>query len=861
VSEPITPVAELVPLAPRELCVIAEKALSKDPQDRYASTQELAADLTAYLSGEKVASVNYTPRELVLRFVRKYRVAVAAGILVILSLAATLAFMSWAYRRESVARRTATAAQRKESDERRRAQQAQELAVIQKQRAEAALEQNLVEQRQAHFNLAQATLERARMMLRSRRYLDALMLGAASRLHNPAHPKSPWHTAGYDDANPQARHLLASADALVLLAHSSTALALKDVFLPRGPMILHGMLSIRLHRVDLSPDGKWFTFADGTPTITVTELASGKPVAQISGHASPVDLAAFGAQGTTLFTVDQDGHAKLWALPSGAPIRAFELPSKARGHSLLALPGPSAFLWTTVAGAIWRIDAAAGGSTLVKPEDVDEFNSVCLHPSGSHALTTYREGTIKSTRLPDGPTKTLQKIHLKDSYRCSFSDGGTRVHLTEYIMGSYSEWAFNPRAETLTLLFRRAGLPQLPLAFSRSHLASHDWFGLSPEEIGLFNPVVGEFRELVRGQNKQVEYLRQVNPENLLAVDARGRVLHWRTHVPARREYAPHRDRIQLVRQSPDMKWFVSASWDKTVRMHREGEFMGTQLGPAFTNTVWSVDWSPDGRLVAAIDSQGALRAHEAPGGRVLFEFDCTDGQFPTVVFSPDSSRLHVLSRHFAYTFALPSGELVRKVKGGASNTNGGPTDPSRRRAIFKGDRDLMELDYLTGLQRPLKLAGLDANEVLTCSALEGEVFLCVDLQFVVHVYRYPSLEKLAALKGNTQALSSARLHPNGRWFLTSSDEGACRVWDLHTGRPLYEFAGSGEAQSGLDAQFFQVSHDGARLYLGDGRRVFSIPLEWTLQSMDPQELIERAQRNSGQRLDGIYLKTRSEEK
>jgi len=863
-SAPIIPVAEIEPRAPRELRVIAEKALAKDPADRYESTQALAADLTAYLSGEKVASVSYTPRELVQRFLRKHRGAVAAGILALVSLFAALAIVTWAYRRESVARRVATEARREEERERQKAQDAQALALTQKGRAEAALAQNLVEQRQAHFNLAQATLERARMMLRQRRFHDALLLGAASRLHNPAHPRSPWHEAGHGAAHPEAVHLLASADGVVLLAHASTSLSLQDVHLPEGPMILHGMLTNRLHWVDLSPDGRWFTHADGTDGITIRALADGKPVVRISGHAAPIEFAAFSKQAGFLLTVDRDGRAKWWSLPTGERLSTLELPDKDPGASLLALPGAPAFLWTTVRGAIWRIDVPAGRVFQVKPADEDEFNSVCLHPSGTYAVTTYREGTVKSTRLSDGQTKILLAIGRKDGYRCSFSDNGEKIHLTEYIMATHSQWAFSPDAQTLKPLVRHMGLPKLPLAYSPSHLSGYDWFGLSPEELGLWGQAVGGFRELVRGQGRQLESLRQQDAGNLLGVDAQGRVLHWRTRDPARREYSPHRDRIQLVRQSPDQRWFVSASWDKTLRVHQEGVFEGVQLGLPFRNTVWSVDWSPDGRMIAAIDSQGALRVHEAPGGRVLFEHDCADGQFPTVVFSADSNRLQVLSRHFAYTFALPSGELVRKVTGGASNTNGGPTDPSRRRAVFKGDRELMELDYETGARRSLLLPDLAFNDVLTCAALEGvalggEVFVCVDLKYRVHVYRWPTLERITVLEGIAQALSSVRLHPDGKWILTSSDDGSCRIWDLGTGRPLLVFTAGEDEQSGLDAQFFQVSRDGRRLIMSEGRRVFSIPLDWTLSEMAPQALIELAERTTGQRLDGIYLKPRSE--
>ncbi len=854
VSEPITPVSELVPQAPRELCVIAQKALSKDPQDRYASTKEMAAELSAYLSGEKVASYNYTPRELLLRFLRRHRVAVGAGILVVLSLVATLVFMSWAYRRESVARRAATLAQRKEAQERQKAQDAETLAVTQKRRAEDALEQNRAEQRQSHYNLAEATLERARLMSEMRRYQEALVLGAASRLHNPAHPGSPWHVADYGEAHPRALHLLSRADAVVLLAHASTAVSLQNVYRPKGTMAFHGMMSARHHWLELSPERRWLVFADGTSMVTLHDLNGGKPTVLAGGHAAPVDLAAFGARGDTLLSVDREGRAVLWRPGSGARLRSLEMPARVEGFSLLALPGTADFLWTTLQGAIWRIDAINGRFTEVKPAGPGEFDSVCMHPSGRQVLSTYRDGTVRLTRLPDGNTRQVLQLKSGDSYHCAFLDAGARVHFVEYLGTASSEWAFDPLAGTLKPVYRST-LPWLPLAFSRSHLTQLGWIAFAPTDLGLWDPVAGATREMVTGQDRQLEGIRQADPENLLAVDARGRVMHWKTHPPLRQEYAPHRGRVQIVQQSPDMKRLVSASWDRTVMLHDGAGGPGSVLGTDFNHTVWSVDWSPDGRFVAAIDSHGALRAYDPSSRRLLFSHDCAGSLFPTVVFSPDSSHLHVLSGAFAYRFAMPSGELVHKVKGGLSNTNGGPTAPDRRRAIFREGNEIVELDYQTGRRRTLPVTGLKPAELLNCTALEGEVFACQDYRFAIHVYRTQTLEKLSVLVGNTQAMSSIRLHPNGRWILTSCDDNSSRLWDLATGRPIYSFISSTEARSSLDSQFFQISRDGERIFLSEGARVFSVPLDPTLRAMAPQALIQQAQDRSGLRLEGVTLK------
>ena len=71
--------ASVVPDAPPDLCAIADKALSKSPARRYASAQELARDLDAWLAGDRVSAYTYRKRDLFTRFVARNRAAVAVG--------------------------------------------------------------------------------------------------------------------------------------------------------------------------------------------------------------------------------------------------------------------------------------------------------------------------------------------------------------------------------------------------------------------------------------------------------------------------------------------------------------------------------------------------------------------------------------------------------------------------------------------------------------------------------------------------------------------------------------------------------------------------------------------------------------
>ena len=89
------PVRALSPAAPPELAAIAERALSTRPSDRYGDAEELAKELSAYLTGGRVRAYRYGTWELLRKFAASHRaltagVAVALGALIVAASAAVV---------------------------------------------------------------------------------------------------------------------------------------------------------------------------------------------------------------------------------------------------------------------------------------------------------------------------------------------------------------------------------------------------------------------------------------------------------------------------------------------------------------------------------------------------------------------------------------------------------------------------------------------------------------------------------------------------------------------------------------------------------------------------------------------------
>jgi serine/threonine protein kinase len=89
VSEP-TPARRLNPELPQDLEFILRKALRKEPEERYSSVEALAEDIRAFLEWQPVRARSGNTWYRVRKFVRRYRMPVAAACLTITGLSAGL---------------------------------------------------------------------------------------------------------------------------------------------------------------------------------------------------------------------------------------------------------------------------------------------------------------------------------------------------------------------------------------------------------------------------------------------------------------------------------------------------------------------------------------------------------------------------------------------------------------------------------------------------------------------------------------------------------------------------------------------------------------------------------------------------
>ena len=98
IKDPVRPVRALSPDAPPELAAVAERALSRDKSLRYPSASELAQEIEAFQAGRNVTAYAYSSLDLFKRFVQKNRALSVVSALAVATILAALVAVAREYR-------------------------------------------------------------------------------------------------------------------------------------------------------------------------------------------------------------------------------------------------------------------------------------------------------------------------------------------------------------------------------------------------------------------------------------------------------------------------------------------------------------------------------------------------------------------------------------------------------------------------------------------------------------------------------------------------------------------------------------------------------------------------------------------
>jgi WD40 repeat protein len=743
VTRPPTPLAELKPDAPPDLLAIVDKAMAREPEDRYPTAHEMTQELGRFISGGLVSAYHYSFAELARRFVEKNLAAVATGALgvIVLAVLGTWSFVSITEQR-NFAIENATQAELARSEAEKRLEQ----ALLQEARTAVGQDPT--------YALARLKALKAPVAGAASVAADAVEAGVAVRVLQQHRERIDAVAFSNDDA------LVATSghDGVVMLwsLGGGEPIAL-DKHVGRVPALAFSARGL----VSAGYDHKVLLWDANARTATL-----------LGEHTAPVKAVTVSRDGRHIATVGDDG-VRVW----GNRKRFFDAKAD---RPMFASFSPDATRLLSGSHAselsIWSLEGD-GHATL--RGHTGDINQAVWAPDGALVASAGADGTLRIWNAAGEQQREL--VHGTDGVKAlAFTPNG--AHVVSGDMQGVVRISSIDGAHEVKLFDHSERVESIAVSPKDGRfIASASW----DRTIAVFDLVTGNRRTLL-GHRDVVSALSFSSDGKLLASsswDSDARL--WRIEANARRTLRGHGVGVKAIAFSPDGGALASGAHDDTLRLWRvrDGELIRVLEG--HSDHVFRVVYSPDGRWIASSSDDRTVR---------LWPWDGSAPQVLTghradveeLAFSRDNQLLASAGEdHAVGLWKLDgSGRMlvghrgpVTDVDFGASTLASSSSDGTIRLWSTAGD-----LERTIDVGSPVQsIAFSPDGKALASASDDGRVTLwSLDGQ-PTELTKVNGIAQLVVFSADGQTLAIATNHPN--IALCPTAQGPCRTLLGHASR------------------------------------------------------------------------------
>jgi WD40 repeat protein/serine/threonine protein kinase len=755
----------LNPAVPRDLSAIVAKCLEKDAVKRYATGDELAADIGKFLAGEPVTARPVGTIEKAWRWCRRNPVvsgsATAIAVTLLVATVVSTLFGLEARRQAGIADKSAAIARQSANT----AEKAKEVALEAEQEANAATKTYVKLLHTASMADVSAGLKvMEEVAVEERESGVALGFDGMAKWREAA---AHWVRALEFEPTNQT----ASKGLWTMLQQRGA-----ESRLPRIESMRHNNW---LRHASFSPDGSRVVTASSDNTARLWDASTGTPVGEPLQHKEVVDNANFSPDGTRVVTASFDKTARIWDASTGTPVGE---PLQHHGYVVNASFSPDGTRVVTASfDKTARIWDASTGTPIGEPlPHKDVVRHASFSPDGTRVVTASSDNTARlwdaSTGTPVG--EPLQ--HKEGVDDANFSPDGTRV-----VTASFDKTARIWDASTGT-----------PVGEPLQHKEGVDDANFSPDGTRIVTA----------------------------SWDRTARLWDASTGMPIG-DPLQHGSDVYCARFSPDGRRVVTGEMMGIVRVWNAstGLVVSEPLRPE--GNVHTVSFSPDGShlLVASSSSNariwdvgserllGIPLRHEGPGWDAGFSRDGTrlvtaSGDMTARVWDARSGApLIEPLLHEEYSFSESVGpDKTRIVRAGFS--------PDGTRVLtWNFDRAAMLWDAISGapVGEPLQ----HQKDVHTALFSEdGSRVVTLGDDNTVRMWGAVTGKSIGVPIQHDAAVKSVTMSTDGTRVVTASSDNFVRLWDAASGQLLREPLRIEAAHSTYHCCYAAVNADGSRL-------------------------------------------------
>jgi WD40 repeat protein/serine/threonine protein kinase len=735
---------------PSELAAICERAMSRDPQRRYADAKELATEIERFQTGAFVVAYRYSLADYLRRWVQRHRTAALTAAVAALILVATSVFYTVNLKH---ANRLLALSRDEERIQRVSAENQGYLSAI--RLASEYIDSHLMDR-------ANEALWSAPEHLRNWEWGYLLNRANQSVFTLPGCSIGRYSPDG-------ARIATASRENGVQLWDAQSGALIASVDDSSAPRIM---------ALEFSPDGALLAVGGMDGNVRLWRTDSLEPSVTLGPRQEVILNICFSNDGDRLLAVGDDGLVELWDVTTGSRIRTLQVPATVIFHAefssdsslilthgrdqtmvwseesidpLCVIPGtstrfrPSTHEFAVVRGSeVVGIDGETGEETGFRAVHVAPLNTITYSPNGAYLVTAGSDGNSVIYGAEDGRAiATLahgEPIHgtafsPNSSVVVTFSSSGvfklwhvpSRTEIARFIghTDAAREVMFSPDSERLLSLGLdriihvwnvRAPLNETVVAdvderISRIEVSTTGLiaFGVSRGEVHVFN------RDTRAGLGAFTSFTVRPSPDyafspdgSLLCTVIDGFTpLIWRVEqneLVTRIEDSSQR--INHLIFSPDSALLAIGYWDGTLRVFDVQSEAEVLRSDGRGDTITALAFLPDSSRLISGSRAGSVSIWDISTSEKIQELEGHQAEISSIAVSPDGDQLLIAD--------LDRDVLASNISAG-SDTTSGESAIRASRIFFMGN-----LNRVCGL-------GVESGIGRISSADTGQEFIAIE--------------------------------------------------------------------------------------------------------------------------------------
>ncbi|EHC08488.1 NB-ARC domain-containing protein [Fischerella thermalis] len=486
-----------------------------------------------------------------------------------------------------------------------------------------------------------------------------------------------------------------------------------------------------------SPDSRTLASGGSDCTVKLWDVATGQCLHSLQEHGNEVWSVAFSPEGDKLVSGCDDQIIRLWSVRTGECLKIFQ------GHTnwvlsvAFSLDGQ-----TLVSGSddntirLW--DVNSGECLKIFQGHSDGIRSISLSPDGQMLASSSDDQTIRLWNLSTGECQRIFRGHTNQIFSVAFSPQGD-------ILAS----------------------------------GSHD------QTVRLWDVRTGECQRIFQGHSNIVFSVAFSPGGDVLASGSRDQTVKlW--HIPTSqcfKTFQGHSNQILSVAFNPDGKTLASGGHDQKVRLWNvsTGQTLKTFYG--HTNWVYSVAFNSQGNILGSGSADKTVKLWDVSTGQCLRTCQGHSAAVWSVAFSPDGQIL--VSGSEDQTLRLwnvRTGEVLRTLQGHNAAIWSVAFSPQGT-VLASGslDQTVRLWDAKTG-ECLRTLEGHRSWAWAVAFSSDGELLASTSTDRTLRLWSVRTGECLRVLQVETGWLLSVAFSPDNRMLATSSQDHTIKLWDISTG-------------------------------------------------------------------------------